>query len=292
VPSRDGEVPSLEERRALAEHLTDPLNRLFRYPAAHALLRIAGGLPLRPDHITYLHTTSGILGAALIAWGGRWALAGAFVLLEVRMVLDCYDGVLARAKNLSSPRGRTMDELGDALAYVAIVIGMSVHLYRTRHDLSPAAIVALGLALVAAGALSGHAYDFNKRRFGSALKDGRDAIAEELALKEQLARAGGARWITRFGIWFDRWQVRLYSANVRNGDTAATITARAGTPAMRVLVRLIGLLSWDNMLGAISIGVLLDRIFEVELLALAYGLLMFTTTRVVSWRVLGKRGVT
>ena len=57
-PSSSG--ASLEERRALAEHLDDPLNRYYRYPAARGLLRIAGGLPLRPDHITYLHTTIGV----------------------------------------------------------------------------------------------------------------------------------------------------------------------------------------------------------------------------------------
>src|SRR5688572_919126 len=60
---------SREGRLVLAENLDDPLNRWYRYPAARALLRVAGGLPLRPDHITYLHTTLGVLGAAMIAVG-------------------------------------------------------------------------------------------------------------------------------------------------------------------------------------------------------------------------------
>ena len=68
VPSGDASA-SLEVRRALAAHLDDPLNRYYRYPAARALLRVAGGLPLRPDHITYLHTTMGALGAAVMAFG-------------------------------------------------------------------------------------------------------------------------------------------------------------------------------------------------------------------------------
>jgi phosphatidylglycerophosphate synthase len=283
------DTSSLEERRRLAESLDDPLNRFYRYPAARGLLRIAGGLPLRPDHITYLHTTIGVTGALLIALTtSRAALVLAFVLLEVRMVLDCYDGVLARAKKLSSPRGRTLDELGDAVAYIAICIGMGIHVYRTHPGMfSVGQTVAFGAVVLATGAMSGHAYDFYKRRLGSALKEGRDAIAEELEQKHELVRSGRAKWITRFGIWFDRWQVRLYEPRYAGGDAVRAVVSRSHEGGLRFLVKLVGFISWDNVLGLISLAVLLDRIFEVQLLALAYGFVMFTTARVTIWRVLG-----
>ncbi len=290
VPSADASA-SLEVRRSLAAHLDDPLNRYYRYPAARALLRIAGGLPLRPDHITYLHTAVGALGATVMAFGtSRTAMVVAYLLLEVRMVLDCYDGVLARAKKLSSPRGRTLDELGDAVGYIAICIGMNVHLHRAIPGIPGELFVLLGMVVLAAGAMCGHAYDFYKRRLGSALKDGRDAIAEELDQKHALVRAGNAKWITRFGIWFDRWQVRLYEPLYPAGNAVGTILERSQSTGVRFLVRLIGFISWDNVLGMISLGVLLDRIFEVELVALAYGIVMFTMARVTMWRVLGRRG--
>jgi hypothetical protein len=41
------------------------------------------------------------------------------------------------------------------------------------------------------------------------------------------------------------------------------------------------------VLGLISMAVLFDRILEVQVLALAYGFVMFTTARVTIWRVLG-----
>jgi len=294
VPTSDldqlARAPSLEERQKLCESLDDPLNRYYRYPAARGLLRIAIGLPLRPDHITYLHTTLGIVGAAMIAWGGRNAMFAAFFFLEARMILDCYDGVLARAKKLSSPRGRTLDELGDAVAYIAICIGMNIHVYRTHPGTPVELVTAFGATVLLAGAMSGHAYDFYKRRMGSALKEGRDAIAEELDQKHELVRSGRAKWITRFGIWFDRWQVRLYEPRYAGGDAVGTVLARAGNPGVRFLVKLIGFISWDNVLGMISLGVLFDRILEVELFALAYGFVMFTTARVTIWRVLGGKG--
>ena len=283
-------LASLEQRRALAASLDDPLNRHYRYPAARALLRFAGGMPFRPDHITYLHTLCGIAGALFLAFGSSTsALVTAFVLLEARMILDCYDGVLARAKNLSSQRGRTLDELGDAVGYIAIVIGMGIHAYRTHPGMSALATVLLGAVLVGTGAMSGHAYDFYKRRLGSALKEGRDAIADELEQKRVMVRAGNASWITRFGIWFDGWQVRLYEPRYRDGDPVATVLERVHRPSLRFLVKLVGLISTDNVLGLISLGVLVDRVFEVELLAIAYALVMFTTARLTFWRVLGGR---
>lgn len=281
----------LEERRALAENLDDPLNRYYRYPAARGLLKLAGGLPLRPDHITYIHTLTGVLGATMIALSTtRAEMVIAFFLLEIRMILDCYDGVLARAKKLSSPRGRTLDELGDAVAYIAICIGMNVHLHRTHPGVPGELFVLFGAIVLVAGAMSGHAYDFYKRRLGSALKEGRDAIAEELDQKHELVRAGTAKWITRFGIWFDRWQVRLYEPRYRGGDAVGTILSRSESTGLRFLVKLIGFISWDNVLGLISLFVLLDRVLEVEVVALVYGVVMFTTARVTIWRVLGGRG--
>ncbi len=285
-------VATLDERRSLAENLDDPLNRWYRYPAARGLLRIAGGLPLRPDHITYLHTVFGVTGAAIVAFGtSRSALLVAFLLLEIRMILDCYDGVLARAKKLSSPRGRTLDELGDAVAYIAICIGMNIHVWRMHRDWPVELVAAFGAVVLVAGAMSGHAYDFYKRRLGSALKDGRDAIAEELEQKIELVRTGRAPWITRFGIWFDRWQVRLYEPHYAGGDAVGAVLSNAHRTGGRFLVRLIGFISWDNVLGLISLAVLFDRILEVELFALLYGVVMFTTARVTIWRVLGRGGV-
>ena len=285
-------MTALDSRRALAEHLTDFLNRAYRYPASRAIFRVAGGLPLRPDHITYLHTTIGVIGAAFIAWGDRWGMVAAFFLLEIRMVLDCYDGVLARAKNLSSPRGRTIDELGDALAYVAICVGMTIHVARGHAELPLSATVALGIVVLIAGAMSGHAYDFYKRLLGTALRDGRDSISEELEQKEAIVRAGGAPWVTRFGIWFDRWQIRLYAPAVPNDDRAGAVIAAAETRGMKVLVRIVGLMAWDNVLALMSIAILLDRVLEIELLSLAYGIVMFTSARVMISRVIGKRDAT
>lgn len=288
VPSTD-DADALSERQAFAENLDDPLNRYYRYPAARGLLTIAGGLPFTPDHVTFAHTALGIGAATLVAFGSPTWLIVSAVMLEARMILDCYDGVLARAKKISSPRGRTLDELGDAVSYVALCIGMAVHVARTRPELPLSFIAPFAVLMIGIGAFSGHAYDFYKRRLGSALKSGRDAIAEELKVKHDLVARGQGAFITRFGIWFDGWQVRLYEPPYADESAVGTVVSRANDPKLRTFVRAVGILSWDNALAILHLGIIAGYVFEAELTALAYGFIMLPACLVLSRRALSAR---
>jgi len=278
---------SLEERRTLALNLDDPLNRWYRYPAAHGLLRVIGGLPLRPDHITYIHTLFGILSAVLVATGSRAALLAAFVALEIRDVLDCYDGVLARAKKMSSPRGRTLDEISDAVSFIALSIGLIVYGVRFDKRLPLELFVAMGIVIVLVGAFTAHGCDFYKRRLGSALREGKDAIAAELEVKLEAARQGNPSAITRFGIFFDRWQLVFYEPKYRTGTPLATVLARAHRPGLRLFVRFVGLMSWEMGIFVIHVGLLTGYVVESWALAGLYGLTVLFVGRVLATLTLG-----
>jgi hypothetical protein len=197
--------------------------------------------------------------------------------------------VLARAKKLSSPRGRTLDELGDAVGFIALCIGLAFYTRRTQPEIPFGKVVLFHAVLLATGAMCGHAYDFYKRRLGSALRDGRDAIAGELEQKYALVRDGKATGITRFGIWFDRWQVRLYEPRYANGSAVETVVARSGRPAVRTLVKLIGVLSWDNGLAILHLGLLFGCVAQAEVLGLGYGVFMFVSALVLMRGALGGR---
>ncbi len=154
------------ETAALADVMTDPLNRFYRYKVAQALLPLAMKTPVTPNQITFAHTAVGVTAAAFVAQGTNTGLIVAFVLSEVRMILDCLDGVVARAKKMSSPYGRTLDELGDAAAWLAICAAMFIHVHNRNPEV-PAAAVLLSMMLM--GALMAWGYDFYKRKFASAL---------------------------------------------------------------------------------------------------------------------------
>ena len=83
--------------------------------------------------VTSIAFVVGIFSVAAFAYGHF--VAGA-ALYELRFVLDCLDGKIARARCASSPLGAAFDRVGDALtgpaAYAAIGLALA-----QRHDLRP-----------------------------------------------------------------------------------------------------------------------------------------------------------
>ncbi|MBX3186661.1 MAG: CDP-alcohol phosphatidyltransferase family protein [Labilithrix sp.] len=278
---------TLEERKKLAESLDDPLNRWYRYPIARSLLHVLGGLPLRPDHITYIHICFGLAAAGLVAHGDRWALIVAFFALEIRDILDCYDGVLARAKNMSSPRGRALDETADAVSFIALTIALAIYGVRHKPEIPIELYGAFAMFGVIVGAYAAHGCDFYKRRVGSALKEGRDVVHEELEAKRAQARASKAGALTNASIWADRWSYVYWDPKYANGDPVGTVLARAHRPGVRLLTRFVGLMSWDNGIFVIHLGLLTGFVLESWALSVAYGLGAIVIGRVIATFALG-----
>ena len=179
-------VPTATVVDGILESMTDPLNRFYRYPAARALLPVLGRIEwLTPNHITYVHTMFGLAAAALVAWTqSPFYLVVAFFFLEIRMVLDCFDGVLARATGKSSPFGRALDEIADTIATITLTIA-------TTHRLSLGFRgVFLASLMLGVGGLCANSWDFYKSKITSCLNDGRDRVIEELDEKKAIIAKG------------------------------------------------------------------------------------------------------
>ncbi len=287
LSERDAPTPA--EVDSIVDGFVDPLNRWYRYPAARALLPILGRLPLTPNHVTYIHTAMALFAAYLAYAGERREWVIAFFLLEARMILDCYDGVLARAKKLSSPYGRALDEIGDTLGFIALMIAITVRLYHAHHT---SLVVWLTCGVLAFGGLCANAWDFYKRKVGFALKDGRDGVADELAEKKAAIanKTGGA--LAYWGVYFDRFQVWLYDrrANVRDDarveHVVDTIRGKAReTASVRRFSRLISIVSWDNGLFIVHLGLLTGAMLELEIFAFAWAVVLWAIA-IVSGRML------
>lgn len=286
------DVPSPAEVEAIADGMVDPLNRWYRYPAARALLPVLGKLPLTPNHVTYIHTAMALFAAYLAYAGGRREWVIAFFLLEARMILDCYDGVLARAKKLSSPYGRAIDEIGDTLGFIALMVAITLRLYQEHHT---SLVVWLTCGVLAFGGLCANAWDFYKRKVGFALKDGRDGVADELAEKKAAiaAKTGGA--LAYWGVYFDRFQVWLYDRRtaMRADDSVEhvvdTIRGRARTKSVRRFARLISFVSWDNGLFIVHLGLLTGAVLELELFAFAWAVGLWTVAIIMGRSLLRPR---
>jgi hypothetical protein len=267
---------------AIIESTVDPPNRLYRYPSARALLPILGRISwLTPNHVTYTHIAIGLTAAALVAFteGRQWLLL-AFVLCEVRMILDCFDGVLARARGTSSPFGRALDEIADSIAFVTLICAMTHRLQLGTRG------VFIACTTLAFGGLCANAWDFYKRKITTALRDDKDGVLDEIRHKKNLIESGKGTFLGYWGVYFDCFQVLLYEVRPAKGDAVSVIRARATDPQFRRFASLLSFLSFDNGLGILHLGVLAGLFLQSELFALGYAIFMWCSTMIYARIVL------
>lgn len=275
-------VPTATVVDGILESMTDPVNRFYRYPAARALLPVLGRVPgITPNHVTYVHTAFGLLAAGLVAFTRApvW-LVVAFFLLEIRMVLDCFDGVLARATGNSSPFGRALDEIADTVALITLTIATTHRLALGWKGILVACLM-LGF-----GGLSANAWDFYKRKITTCLREGRDRVLEEIEEKKALVAGGKGSALAYWGIYFDSFQVWLYDVKPVSGDPVHVIRSRAHDPAFRRFAALLALLSFDNGLAILHVGLLTACLFQSQLAAVAYAVVLWTSTMISARLVL------
>ncbi len=120
-------------------------------------------------------------------------------LFELRSILDCADGTLARAKKMSSPNGHAIDAMADWIGVVLLYVGILMHFraYPPPTALGwlgggPATNVTTTLVLGAAGAqaaLRSFGFDYFKTKYLAIYEKGKDDSIEGLAAKVRALRA-------------------------------------------------------------------------------------------------------
>jgi len=292
----------------LLDLTTNPADRLWRYPIARWLVRYVMDIPVTPHHVTALHTLIGLASGFVIAEGTprAWLLAG--VMYEVRSILDCFDGVVARAKKLSSPMGRALDETGDTISFVSLMGGTMVCMARVHGWPAAVAVVVIGTVL---SANCTTAWDFFKRRFSSLLREGRDTTEEEFLTlcRDYDERPGVSLWVARL---MATWQWLTLSpgallrmrARVARKDYGArgedAVPSPAGRwlqeaaarndPELRTTLLRVGFVAGDNVILLLTVGLLVGQLLNVFPLAMAYGVVVWTVTVVGANRLLQEAG--
>lgn len=118
IPTAD--CYSAGERRAMV-WTQDLRARLFR-----PLLVAAARIGIGPDHVTLLSLACGLAFCPLYLWPGNpwWARPAALAALLAHVVLDGFDGPLARHLQVASRRGSFTDTLADQIVVTASTIAL------------------------------------------------------------------------------------------------------------------------------------------------------------------------
>jgi phosphatidylglycerophosphate synthase len=100
-------------------------------PVALPLVRLlARKRWLTPDQVTLVSLLFG-LPVGLAYASGRIGLVVGAVLFYLSFVFDCVDGKLARALDISSPRGRALDQIADGARRASAAVGLAFYLWRS-----------------------------------------------------------------------------------------------------------------------------------------------------------------
>ena len=139
IPITNAATAVEAERRLvarLAETTADTDGPIARFDRALSsrLSRLLVRTPLRPNHITVVGTTIGLLGAWSLAQGSYASGLFGTLLFWAAVIIDGCDGEVARLKFQETRFGYLFDVITDNVVHVAIFVGLGVGQYRAAPE--------------------------------------------------------------------------------------------------------------------------------------------------------------
>jgi phosphatidylglycerophosphate synthase len=262
--------------------MDDPFNRFYRYPLARLLVRVLLPTPVTPNQVSFVQPVLAAFAGYSVTFADRGHLVLGAVLFEVRALLDCTDGTLARARGQSSAAGHAVDAVADWLGTVLLYAGIFGHFVlhpppegAWSRYLSVGGVILLALAQ---GALRSAAADHYKRKYTSVFEQGRDGTVEELADKVR-AIGPGSSMFARADALIGRAEHLVFEHEVfdpeRSRPRAAGVERlrlREGTPMARLVALLWSVSNGDAFLTLVTISLLAGLLWEGQLFFAVAGL--------------------
>ena len=140
-----GEIPAAE--RAMLAALSTPedgplVDRHVNRRCSAVLSRWLARTRATPNQVTAASIASGLLGAWLLGQDERLATLAGLALFQLSVILDHVDGELARLKFQFSRLGKWLDNIGDHVVDLAVILFLA---WRTAATSSSEILAALGL---------------------------------------------------------------------------------------------------------------------------------------------------
>jgi phosphatidylglycerophosphate synthase len=264
--------------------LEDPVTRFVRYPVAKLLARALRDTPVTPNQITLLRPL--LAGAAgwLIASNdpSRWLLAVLF--FELRSILDCADGTLARTKNMATPWGHAIDAIADGLSVLLLYVGIFWHFHLYPPPAGPWSeyISTSGILLLAIfqGALRSFSAAYYGRKYISIFERGHDDTVETLRRKAALEPNASIfehvdAFIGRVGHlcfeheWFDPARSPVSTSE----EQAKALQRNEQSPRTKLVAALWSISNGEAFLTIVCVTAVFGRLWEGQLFFASFGTL-------------------
>ncbi len=275
-------TPSQHRQTAEAEDLPwkmrveEPANRFVYYPVARGLVKLLVKTPVTANQVTLIQPViAAVAGYLMTFQDWRYLVMGALT-FELRSLLDCVDGTLARAKRSASANGHALDAICDWLGVVFLYLGVYFHFRLHPPPAGDWAAYApmgaiIGLALFQ-GAMRSFAADYYLRKYGSILNTGRDETVEDLREK-QLALTSQSPFMAKVEAWIGRCQHLSFQHEFFDAqntpslsrEQAGSLTEQRQSPAMKAIALLWSVSNGDFFIRLTVLSVFLGHAWMWQL---------------------------
>ena len=133
-------------------HFVDKFIKVEKYinrPLASLIVRAVLNTKITPNGLTYTNFILGILAALLFSRGEYVYFILGGISIQLSAIVDCADGMLARAKDMCSEYGALLDLFLDRITDFFLVVGITIGVYSATLD-----VHLLIIGLLAAGLLA------------------------------------------------------------------------------------------------------------------------------------------
>jgi phosphatidylglycerophosphate synthase len=122
------------------------VERYINRPLASLIVRAVFRTPVTPNGLTYFSFILGLASAASFAMGQPHYVLWGGILIQLSSIVDCADGMLARAKNMCSDFGSHLDLFLDRITDFFLIAGIATGFFVAYDD-----VAMFLLGLLAAG---------------------------------------------------------------------------------------------------------------------------------------------
>lgn len=253
--------------------LEDPFNKYYRYPIALVLTRWLVHTPVTPNQVSLVQPIFAAVAGYCLTFDDARAHLAAVVLFELRSILDCVDGSLARAKRLSSPNGHAIDAMADWLGVMFLYCGIYHYVY---HHVPAGwsqvmAMTVVSVALVQ-GALRSAASDYFKSKYLGIYERATDDVPSILRDKVLGLSKGSSVFahidvfIMRTGhMFFEMERFCPRRSKALSTDAIEGMVRDQSSPRARLIGFLWSISSGDAFLSFVILSILVGKIWAGQL---------------------------
>ena len=128
----------------------EPFDFLIYRPIAYLIVKLTYGLPLTPNHFSFLSILTSITAGLFLAMGTGQGFLWGGIGIVFFCVWDCCDGMLARMKKNGSMYGKYVDRVSDLFANTSFLLGAFIgfHKYQSGFSLIAISIPVCGVFIL------------------------------------------------------------------------------------------------------------------------------------------------